>query len=506
MEMTFLFKFLEFMSAGFVFFIGLLFLFLIVVYFCDVTQTKNAIRRNYPVIGHLRYFFEHLGEFFRQYFFAMDREELPFNRAERSWCYRAAKDLDNTVAFGSTRNLRPVGTVMFVNCPFPSLAEEIEPPAAVTIGPFAKEPYTTSNLFHVSAMSYGSLSAPAVTALSQGAALAGSWINTGEGGLSPYHLKGGGDVVFQLGTAKFGARDDDGNLNVEKLRETTSRPEVKMVELKLSQGAKPGKGGILPGVKVTEEISQIRGIPLGESAISPNRHPDVNSVSELLDLIGRIRDESGLPTGYKAVVGAYGWLDSLFDEVKRRGIESAPDFITVDGADGGTGAAPMPLIDDMGLPLREGLPMVVDALVRAGLRDRVKVIASGKLVTPTEVTWAFCMGADFVASARGNMFALGCIQALQCNKNTCPTGITTHDLKLQKGLVPEEKSKRVASYIKNISKEVEIMAHSCGVHEPRQLRRYHARMVIETGRSQPLDELWPEETARETVRGPENHH
>ncbi|MCH9674114.1 MAG: FMN-binding glutamate synthase family protein, partial [Gammaproteobacteria bacterium] len=425
--MGFLFAFLEVMSAIFVFGLGILALVVIVLFIIDITQTRHTIRRNYPVIGRFRYFFEHLGEFFRQYFFALDREEFPFNRAQRSWCYRAAKNLDNTVAFGSTKDIRPVGTVIFVNCPFPELDKDAVPAEAVTIGPYAERPYETASIFNISAMSYGAISKPAVIALSGGAKLAGCWLNTGEGGLSPYHLEGGADIVFQMGTAKNGVRDKDGNLSDDRLRELASHDAVKMIEIKLSQGAKPGKGGILPGGKVTAEIANIRGIPLGQDALSPNRHTDVNSVGELLDLLERVRRVTGLPTGFKSVVGAYGWLEDLFEEVQRRGIESAPDFITVDGGDGGTGAAPMALIDDVGLPLRESLPIVIDKLIESDLRDRVKVIASGKLITPSDVAWAFCVGADFVNSARGFMFALGCIQALQCNKNTCPTGITTHD-------------------------------------------------------------------------------
>jgi glutamate synthase domain-containing protein 2 len=487
----YLLKFLQIMSTLFIFVIGALAVLIIVWYIQDVTQTKQAIRRNYPVIGRFRYFFEHLGEFFRQYFFAMDREELPFNRAERSWAYRAAKNVDNTVAFGSTRDLRPAGTVLFVNCPFPTLDEDATPIKPITIGPHCSKSYTTNSLFNVSGMSFGALSAPAVTALSHGAKSAGAWMNTGEGGLSPHHLSGGCDIVFQIGTAKYGVRDSEGKFSDEKLKEIASHDQVKMFELKLSQGAKPGKGGILPGAKVTGEIAAIRGIPAGEDSISPNRHPEINSVPELLDFLDHIREVTGKPIGFKSVIGAYGWLDVLFSEINKRGKETAPDFITVDSADGGTGAAPMPLIDTVGLPIRESLPMVVDKLIEHGLRDRVKVICSGKLVIPSAVAWALSLGADFVASARGNMFALGCIQALQCNKNTCPTGITTHDPDLQKGLVPEDKAVRVASYIKNMNKEVGIIAHSCGVGEPRQLKRFHARVVIDNGKSVPLDELWP---------------
>ncbi len=483
---------LEVISALFVVGILVLILWIVAMYIADVRQTKHSIRRNYPVVGRFRYWFEHLGEFFRQYFFAMDREELPFNRAQRAWAYRAAKNLNNTVAFGSTRDLRPTGTVIFVNCPFPTLGEDAVPPGEVTIGPACDRPYATSSLFNVSAMSYGAISTPAVVALSHGARMAGAWLNTGEGGLSTHHLVGGADVVFQVGTAKYGVRDLQGNLSDDRLRAVAAHEQVKMFEVKLSQGAKPGKGGILPAVKVTEEIAEIRGIEPNRASISPNRFPEIDSETDLLDFLMRIRETTGKPAGFKAVVGAYGWLDKLFEEVNCRGTEWAPDFITVDGADGGSGAAPMPLIDDMGLPLRESLAMVVDKLCAHGLRDRTKVIASGKLITPTEVAWALCVGADFIATARGIMFALGCIQAMQCNKNTCPTGITTHDEDLQKGLVPEDKAVRVANYIKNLVEEVGIIAHSCGVPEPRRLRRYHARVVTDTGASVPLNELFPE--------------
>lgn len=491
----FLLSTLEVLAFLFIFAIGVGVLWVIWMYIADKTQTSHTIRRNYPVIGRFRYIFEHMGEFFRQYFFAMDREEMPFNRAERSWAYRAAKDMDNTVAFGSTRRLNAEGTVIFANCPYPTLDEDAVKAGSVEIGPYSDKPYAAPSFFNISAMSYGSLSTPAVRALSMGAKQANIWLNTGEGGLSPHHLEGGCDVVFQMGTAKYGVRDKEGKLSDEKLREVAAHEQVRMIEIKLSQGAKPGKGGILPGEKVTAKIAAIRGIPEGEDSISPNRHPEVNSEGDLLDLIDRVRRVSGKPTGIKAVIGGEGWLDSFFAEINRRGIESAPDFMTIDSADGGTGAAPMPLMDDVGLPLRESLPMLVDKLKLYGLRERIRVIASGKLITPTMVAWALCAGADFINSARGFMFSLGCIQALQCNKNTCPTGITTHNKKLQGGLVPESKAERVAHYAEHMKKEVGIIAHSCGAKEPRGLRRKHARIVIEHGRSIPMDELYPEPSA-----------
>ena len=483
------------LSAILIFLIGLGILAVIVMYIIDVSQTEHAIRRNFPVIGRFRYLFENLGEYFRQYFFAQDREELPFNRAQRTWAYRAAKDIDSTVAFGSTRDLRPVGTFIFVNCPYPVLETDVSPTSPLEIGPHSRQPYVTDALFNVSAMSFGAISKPAVLALSNGSRKAGNWMNTGEGGLSPYHLEGGADIVFQIGTAKYGVRSEDGSLSDDKLREVAAHDQVKMIELKLSQGAKPGKGGILPGGKVTKEIARIRGIKAGEDSISPNRHPDIDNAEDLLDMINHLRDVSGLPVGFKSVIGAYGWLEELFQLILQRGIESAPDFITVDSGDGGTGAAPMSLMDSVGLPIKESLPLVVDLLNKYGLKGRIRVIASGKLITPAEAAAALCVGADFIQSARGFMFALGCIQAMQCNKNTCPTGVTTHDKHLQRGLVVEDKAERVEHYSKNMHKEIGIIAHSCGVPEPRRLKRFHCRVVQEDGRSIPLNELYPDVVA-----------
>jgi len=479
------------LAVVFVCAIGLAVLTAIVLYFVDSQQTADAIRHNYPVIGRFRYLFTELGEFFRQYFFAMDREEMPFNRAERDWVYRSARGVDNTVAFGSTRNLSPPGTAIFVNCAFPVLDEDTTEAPALVIGPHAREPYEASSIINISAMSFGSLSEPAVRALSLGAKRAGCWLNSGEGGLSPFHLEGGCDIVFQLGTAKYGARAQDGGLDEEKLKQVTAHEQVKMIELKLSQGAKPGKGGILPADKVTEQIAEIRGIPAHQASISPNRHPEIDTCGDLLDMIARVRDVSGKPTGFKAVIGAYGWVEELCEEIHRRGLESAPDFITVDSGDGGTGAAPMPLMDNVGLTVREALPKVVDILIRYGLKERIRVIASGKLVTPAEVAWAYCAGADFVNSARGFMFALGCIQAMRCNKNTCPTGITTHNKRLQRGLDPAEKSVRVENFVEKLRYGLGLIAHSCGVPHPRALKRYHVRIVQGDGRSTPLDELHP---------------
>jgi glutamate synthase domain-containing protein 2 len=488
---TFVMTNINFFTTAFIFLMGLAVLAIAVMFVIDITQSKDAVRRNYPVLGRFRSLFTTLGEFFRQYFFAMDREEMPFNRAERDWIGRAAKGADTTVAFGSSKVLTAPGTAIFVNCPYPTLDDDAVEVQPLRIGDGCPQPYDAPSFFNVSAMSYGALSTPAVQALSKGAKMAGCWMNTGEGGLSPYHLEGGADIVFQIGTAKYGVRGADGKLSDDKLREVAAHDQVKMFELKLSQGAKPGKGGILPGRKVNAEIAAIRGIPEGEDSISPNRHPEINDAASLLDMINHIRDVTGKPVGFKAVVGAYGWLSDVAEEVHRRGIQSAPDFITVDSGDGGTGAAPMPLMDNVGLVIKESLPLVVDVLVEHGLRDRVKVIASGKLVTPSEVAWALATGADFVNSARGFMFSLGCIQSLKCNKNTCPTGITTNNKRLQKGLNPAEKSVKVANFCLNLVHEVEVIAHSCGVGRPRLLSRKHVRIVRPDGTSVQMEDRFP---------------
>ncbi len=482
---------LNILSTLFVSALGLGVLFIAILFIIDVNQTQDAIRRNYPVFGRFRYIFSTLGEFFRQYFFAMDREEMPFNRAERDWVDRAAKGHDNTIAFGSTKNLTPAGTVIFINCPFPTLDKDAVDMQPLEIGPFCKQPYNAPSFFNISGMSYGALSTPAVRALSKGARVAGCWMNTGEGGLSPHHLEGGCDIVMQIGTAKYGVRDAQGNLCDEKLRQVAAHTQVRMFELKMSQGAKPGKGGILPGIKVTAEIATIRGIPEGEDSISPNRHPEIDSVGDMLDMIGHIRDVTGKPVGFKSVMGSFGWIREMCEEIHIRGIETAPDFITIDSGDGGTGAAPMPLMDNVGLIIKESLPLVSDILHHYGLRDRIRLISSGKLITPSEVAWALATGADFVTSARGFMFSLGCIQALKCNKNTCPTGITTHNARLQKGLNPIDKAVKVASYCSNIIHEVHIISHSCGVVRPRLMGRKHIRIVQENGKSVPMDELYP---------------
>jgi len=456
----------------------------------DITQKKHSVLRNYPVIGRFRYFFEQLGEYFRQYFFAGDRDEMPFNRATRGWVYRLAKNEGGLIGFGSTYDLHQPAALIFVNHPFPVLEEERQPTPTLVLGEgFCREPFEARSIINISGMSFGAISAPAVRSLSRGAAVAGCWLDTGEGGLSPYHLEGGCDVIMQIGTAKYGVRDAQGNLSTDRLLELTR--VVKAFEIKLSQGAKPGKGGVLPGRKVTPEIAHIRGIAEGRDSISPNRHRDISNMGELLEKIAWMRDLTGKPIGVKTAVGGWRFMNEMADIIHRRGLEFAPDFLVIDGGEGGSGAAPQALADHMGLSIEEALPRVVDALIETGLKQRVCVVASGKLVTSAKAAWALCVGADFVNTARGFMFSLGCIQALRCHQNTCPTGVTTHNKRLQRALVVEEKYLRVANYAMNMNKEIDMIAHSCGVRHARELRREHVRIVQASGQSVALNMLYP---------------
>jgi len=472
---------------------------LVFLFIRDITQKKHSVLRNYPVIGRFRYFFEQLGEYFRQYFFAGDRDEMPFNRATRGWVYRLAKNEGGIIGFGSTYNLHDAGALIFVNHPFPVLEEERLPTPSLKLGEgYCREPFEARSIMNISGMSFGAISAPAVRSLSRGANVAGCWLDTGEGGLSPYHIEGGCDVIMQIGTAKYGVRDAQGNLSTERLMELSR--VVKAFEIKLSQGAKPGKGGVLPGRKVTPEIAHIRGIPEGRDSISPNRHRDISNMNELLERIAWMRDLTGRPIGVKTAVGGWRFMNEMADIIHRRGLEFAPDFLVIDGGEGGSGAAPQALADHMGLSIEEALPRVIDSLIETGLRQRVRVVASGKLITSAKAAWAICVGADFVNTARGFMFALGCIQALRCHQNTCPTGITTHNKRLQRALVVEEKYLRVANYAMNMNKEIDMIAHSCGVRHARELRREHVRIVQASGQSVALNMLYPYPEPKARVR------
>jgi glutamate synthase domain-containing protein 2 len=388
--------------------------------------------------------------------------------------------------------LHEPGALIFVNAPFPVLEEDREATPPLVIGEgWCAQPFTARSIVNISGMSYGAISRPAVQALSAGAARAGCWLGTGEGGLSPYHLEGGCDVVMQIGTAKYGVRDEQGRLSDARLRELAAIESVRAFEIKLSQGAKPGKGGVLPGAKVTAEIARIRGIPVGMDSISPNRHPDIGTIEQLLDCIARVRAVTGKPVGIKTALGGWHFLNDLCEAILQRGGDCAPDYIAIDGGEGGSGAAPQALADHVALSIDEALPRTVDALIESGLRARIKVVAAGKLVTSARAAWALAAGADFVNTARGFMFSLGCIQALRCHANTCPTGITTHNPKLQRGLVVADKAERVAHYALNMNHEIDMIAHSCGLKHAREFRREHARIVQPNGQSMALNLLYP---------------
>jgi glutamate synthase domain-containing protein 2 len=443
------------------------------VYLHDTRQSQHTILRNFPVIGHFRYFSESFGEYMRQYQYLPDWVERPFNRLERAWIYRTAKGISNLVSFGS----ETAPAFAFRPAAFAILDEERtawQPRRiGVTEGPGAcREPYDPGCFFNISGMSYGALSHAAVSALSRGAKMAGVWMATGEGGLAQYHLEGGCDLVMQIGTAKYGVRDAQGHLSETRLREIAAHPQLRMFEVKLAQGAKPGKGGILPGAKVTAEIAAIRGIPQGEPSISPNRHTDIASVAELGAFVDRVRRVTGKPVGVKFVVGQEAFLDEWFADCTANPAH-CPDYIQVDGGEGGTGAAPAPLADYVGLPITQALPLVAAARARHGLGERIRIVASGKLVTPDKVAWALCMGADYVSSARGFMFALGCIQAMKCGSGQCPTGVTAADPRLIRGLDPTDKAVRVMHYAQRVRDEVEMIAHSCGLADAGQFGPGH---------------------------------
>ncbi len=457
------------MAALFITVIGTGVALLVLVYIRDRLQTRNAIHRNYPVLGHMRYILKEMGVFFRSYFFAADREELPFNRFQRDYVNNMADGKGGVIAFGSTYPLHTDGAIRFANSFYPTLAEDVLHVRKVTFGPDAQMPYTTQSYFNISGTSYGSMSGNAILALSLGAKQAGAWHNTGEGGFSPFHEKGGADTVFQIGTANYGVRDEHGALDYKKLGELAEKPQIVMFEIKLSQGAKPGKGGILPATKVTKIIAKTRGIKKGEDSVSPNRRKDVSNAEELAKLIERVKQTTQKPVGIKFVLGRAADLDEMFDTFIK--LDIFPSFITLDGADGGTGAAPAALMDHVGMTLDESLPTLIAKLAEKGLREKILVCTSGKLVTPAEIAWALSEGAVAVNSARGPMFALGCIQALQCDKNTCPTGITTHDKRLMRGLNPTIKAHRVANYLTNTKKQVGYIAHATGASCARSMHR-----------------------------------
>lgn len=448
----------------------------------DVLQNKHTIQHNFPIVGHLRYMIETIGPEIRQYIVANNREELPFNRRQRSWIYASSKKENNYQGFGTDQDIQSAGYVFIKPALLPSRLPLSHPhhpsngshpnhytlPSAKVIGAYhnRKKPYRPKSVINISAMSFGSLSSNAIEALNKGSRDFGNYHNTGEGGLSPYH-KYGADIVFNMGTAYFGVRDDDGNFVLSKLATLTQKnPMVKMIELKLSQGAKPGKGGVLPASKITAEIAEIRHVPMGKDIVSPSYHTAFSGVAGMIDFIEEIAEATGLPVGIKAAVGKLEMWEELADLMVATG--KGPDYIAVDGGEGGTGAAPPAFADHVSLPFVYAFSNVYQIFQKRQLNEHITFIASGKLGLPAQAVMAFSMGADVINVAREAMMSIGCIQAQICHTNRCPSGVATNNPWLQAGLDPALKSNRFYNYVKTFTKEIIELTHAAGHEHPSQ--------------------------------------
>lgn len=435
----------------------------------DLLQTRHAILRNYPIVAHMRFLLEDIRPELRQYFFEGDKDGAPFPRDKRAIVYqRAKKELDK----------RPFGTMYDVyQEQYEWLHHSIAPqPAApidamrvdIGIGPRA---YSAS-LLNISAMSYGALSANAIRALNKGAKTGNFFHDTGEGGVSPYHREFGGDLVWELGSGYFGARNLSGGFDATLFAEAAADPQIKMVELKLSQGAKPGHGGVLPAAKVTAEISKIRGVPMGQDCVSPASHAEFSTPAGLLEFVARMRDLSGgKPAGFKLCIGHPWEFMAICKAMLETGI--TPDFIVIDGKEGGTGAAPLEFMDHVGMPLRDGLSFAHNALVGVGLRDKIKIGASGKITSSFDMAKVMALGADWCNAARGFMFAVGCIQAQSCHTGLCPTGVTSQDPARQRAIVVPDKAERVANFHHNTLNALAELVAAAGLSHPQDLRPHH---------------------------------
>lgn len=447
---------------------------LIVVVLHDVTQKRHAIIRNFPVVGHFRYWLEALGPELRQYIVTSNDEERPFSRDQRRWVYSSSKKENNYFGFGTDNDLERPGYILVRHSAFPiHTPHPGEPgydgnyplPCIRTLGGYRnrKHAFRPTSIVNTSAMSYGSLSPHAVEAINRGVALAGALQNTGEGGISDYHRKGG-DIIWQIGTGYFGCRTDDGKFSLERFCESVASAKVRAIEIKLSQGAKPGLGGVLPAAKITPEISRIRGIPMGRDCISPAAHTAFSDVSSMLDWIESLADATGLPVGIKSAVGDTQFWRDLAKEIDRT--KRAPDFITIDGGEGGTGAAPLVFTDHVALPFRLGFAEVYRTFAEAGVHHHVVFIGSGKLGFPESALLALGLGCDLINVAREAMLSIGCIQAQRCHTGHCPTGVATQNRWLMRGLDPTLKSARLANYLATLRKELTHLAHACGVAHP----------------------------------------
>lgn len=460
---------------------------LVLLGFVDMTQKRQAIRRNYPVLGHMRYFLELIRPEIFQYFIESDKEGVPFDREHRSLIYQRAKNVRDTTPFGTKVDVYAPG-YEWVNHSLLARHVDEADMRVVIGGPDCRQPYSCS-LLNISAMSFGSLSKNAILALSRGAKMGKFAHNTGEGGLSPYHLEGGGDLIWQIGTGYFGCRDESGKFSPKLFAEKAAIPNVKMIEIKLSQGAKPGHGGILPAAKVTAEIAAIRGVPMGKDVLSPPTHSTFSTPIELLEFIKQLRDLSGgKPIGFKLCVGKRREFLAICKAMVQTGI--TPDFITVDGGEGGTGAAPLEFSNHIGAPLVEGLIFVHNALVGYSLRSRIRILASGKSTSGFSMLKRLSIGADVIMSARAMMMAIGCIQALKCNSNHCPVGVATQEKHLMAGLDPTDKSHRVASYHKQTIHSLAEMIGALGLSSAQQLRPWHLMHRISANETRHYGELY----------------
>lgn len=463
---------------------------LIVMGVLDMAQKKQSIRRNFPLLGRLRYVFEDMRPKIQQYFVESDTDGMPINRNDRSVIYQRAKKQVDTTPFGTQYDVYAEGYEWMSHSIVPLDFHKINHSPRVDVGnKDCKQPYSASVL-NISAMSFGSLSGNAVEALNAGAKIGGFAHNTGEGGISPHHLVNGGDIIWQVGTGYFGARDEAGNFSPDAFQKNATRPEVKMIELKLSQGAKPGHGGILPGKKNTPEIAAIRLVKAGTTVFSPPFHSAFQTPKEMILFIKKMRDLSGgKPVGFKLCIGRKSEFISICKAMVE--LDLYPDFITIDGGEGGTGAAPPEFSNFVGMPLLDGLAFADNMLKGFDIRKHIKVIASGKILTGFQIVRALALGADMCSSARAMMMALGCIQALECNKNTCPTGVATQDPVLMNGLVVEDKKVRVANFHKHtVESFVELCAAS-GIENPRRLNRHQINRRIFMDQVKTLEEIYP---------------
>ncbi|WP_299095204.1 FMN-binding glutamate synthase family protein [uncultured Winogradskyella sp.] len=462
--------------------------FLVLVAMRDVFfQRKHTISHNFPIVGHLRYLLESIGPEMRQYFVANNREELPFNRIERGWIYASAKQENNYEGFGTDRDIYAHQHIFINNAMMPYKVEKNHPniidktfaPCAKVMGAYnkRKRPYRPASIINVSAMSFGSLSAKAIESLNKGVKLAGAYHNTGEGGLSPYHSNGG-DVVFHFGTGYFGVRAEDGGFSMEKMvKLVEDNPFIRAIEVKLSQGAKPGKGGVLPGKKITKEIADIRGVEVGKTVLSPPNHKAFSTVPELVDFVESIAEATGLPVGIKAAIGKLEQWEELAHIMERD--NRGPDFITIDGGEGGTGAAPPSFADHVSLPWVYGFSDVYKLFQKHNLTERIVFIGSGKLGFPAKAAMAFAMGVDCINVAREAMMSIGCIQAQICHTNRCPAGVATQKKWLQNGINVPLKSERLAQYFKTFKKELIEITHAAGYEHPCQFNMRDIEMNVD---------------------------